>query len=170
MPAFQTWGPVIQSLSLPPTPPEYRTAYATPTSAISDQSYHLSHGYSIRTGQTGRDFIDRYAHAPPYAAQQAVTIQHQSRLPYWQTSQDYRKAPPFVPLPTQYHCDPSAAPILPPIRVQESYGPAIGHYVHGQADPKPREEKSTGGVAAHLDYDVELMANFVAEMSQRMYA
>lgn len=33
---------------------------------------------------------------------------------------------------------------------------------------KQKEEKPTGGVAQHLDYDMDLMASFVAEMSQKL--
>jgi len=33
-------------------------------------------------------------------------------------------------------------------------------------DQRPKEEKTTGGVAAHLDYEVDQMADFVSEMAQ----
>ncbi|KAL8674062.1 MAG: hypothetical protein Q9168_001522 [Polycauliona sp. 1 TL-2023] len=35
--------------------------------------------------------------------------------------------------------------------------------------PPAKEEKATGGVAAHLDYEMDQMADFVAEMAQGMY-
>jgi Cyclin len=34
---------------------------------------------------------------------------------------------------------------------------------------QPKEEKAVGGVAAHLDYEMEEMASFVADMAQKMY-
>lgn len=56
-----------------------------------------------------------------------------------------------------------AAPILPPIRVADS----MDAYGTSYAVPEPKkEEKPTGGVAQHLDYEMDLMSSFVAEMSQ----
>lgn len=43
------------------------------------------------------------------------------------------------------------------------------HHPHNN-DTRRQEEKSTGGVAAHLDYDMQQMVDFVAEMVQGMYA
>lgn len=37
-----------------------------------------------------------------------------------------------------------------------------------QMEAKQKEEKPTGGVAQHLDYDMDLMSSFVAEMSQKL--
>lgn len=42
------------------------------------------------------------------------------------------------------------------------------HYQTQQVETKPKEEKPTGGVAQHLDYDMDMMSNFVAEMSQKL--
>lgn len=168
MPAFQTWGPTAQHSRLPPTPP-YQTSYNTPTSAMSDQSFYLSHSYQPRHGQSGRDFIDRYSQAPAYVAQQTLSAQSQSRVPHLQASQDFRQVPPYVAqVSSQYPYGPVAAvPMLPPIRVQDSLvDPMVSHYSHAHPEQKPTEEKATGGVAAHLDYDMDLMASFVAEMSQ----
>ncbi|RAK99817.1 putative cyclin-like protein (Clg1) [Aspergillus ibericus CBS 121593] len=39
-----------------------------------------------------------------------------------------------------------------------------------QPEPQRKEEKATGGVAAHLDYEMDQMSDFVAEMAQGMYA
>ena len=63
------------------------------------------------------------------------------------------------------------APILPHARAQE---PSIDQYglarpTQAQSAPKSKEEKVVGGVAAHLDYDMEQMAKFVSEMAQGMY-
>ncbi len=169
MPAFQTWGPMAQSTRLPPTPPEYHTAYATPTSAISDQSFYPGHGYQSRHGQSGRDFIDRYSQAPAYNAQQSLNTQ--SRIAQTQSARDFRQMPAYVPqIPAQYPYGPIAAPILPPIRVQEPLDAVPSQYAHAHPEVKHKEEKPTGGVAAYLDYDMDLMSSFVAEMAQRMYA
>jgi Cyclin len=171
MPAFHTWGPSAQNARLPPTPPEYQTAYPTPTSTISDQSFYSSHNYPTRHGQSGRDFIDRYSQAPAYAAQQILNTQAPSRMPQHSSTRDFRQIPSYVPqIPAQYQYGPVAAPILPPIRAQESFDVVASQYSHAHPEPKQKEEKPTGGVAAHLDYDMDLMSSFVAEMAQGMYA
>lgn len=169
MPAFQPWGPMAQNTRLPPTPPDYQTAYPTPTSGISDQSFYSSQSFQPRHGQSGRDFIDRYSQAPAYAAQQSLNTQ--SRIGQPQPTRDFRQMPAFVPqLPTQYQYGPIAAPILPPIRGQESLEVIPSQYTHAHSEIKQKEEKPTGGVAAYLDYDMDVMSNFVAEMAQGMYA
>ena len=70
------------------------------------------------------------------------------------------------PLNLPYHYAPISAPILPPIQVPDE----ISYQTQYQPinDVKMKEEKPTGGVAQHLDYDMDMMANFVAEMCQQM--
>lgn len=67
------------------------------------------------------------------------------------------------------------APVLPPIRIPDN---TMDNHVgrrqsilssHAQAQVPPKEEKVAGGVAAHLDYEMEQMIDFVAEMAQGMY-
>ncbi|KAL8934558.1 MAG: hypothetical protein Q9216_005850 [Gyalolechia sp. 2 TL-2023] len=65
----------------------------------------------------------------------------------------------------------NAVPSLPPIHVPEqsrieSCQPPLGL---GAPAPSLREEKATGGVALHLDYEMDQMAEYVAEMTQGMY-
>lgn len=69
----------------------------------------------------------------------------------------------------------SSVSLLPPIRVPdrslEDYQP------HGRSNrapsapsaPQPKEEKAVGGVAAHLDYEMQDMVEFVSKMAQGMY-
>ena len=69
----------------------------------------------------------------------------------------------------------SSAPLLPPIRIPdrslEDYQP------HGRSNrapsapnaPQPKAEKAVGGVAAHLDYEMEDMVDFVSKIAQGMY-
>ncbi|KAL8758772.1 MAG: hypothetical protein Q9199_001247 [Rusavskia elegans] len=59
-------------------------------------------------------------------------------------------------------------PLLPPIRRPELPSTEV---CQSQQKPAPpaKEEKATGGVAAHLDYEMDQMAEFVAEMAQGMY-
>ncbi|EER37211.1 meiotically up-regulated gene 80 protein [Histoplasma capsulatum H143] len=68
--------------------------------------------------------------------------------------------------------------ILPPIRSSTKLPPMENvippqyrrqeNLIH--QDSRPNEDKPTGGVAAHLDYEMDQMSDFVAEMAQGMYA
>ncbi len=64
------------------------------------------------------------------------------------------------------------APLIQPIGVS---GHATDHYQqHSRLKNAPsqtqvKEEKATGGVAAHLDYEMEAMIEFVSETAQGMY-
>ena len=165
MPAFHPWGTSSQQSRLPLTPPEYQSGYLTPMSTVStDQGYYPSQNYQSRQiphGQNGREFIERYGHVPAYAAQQVLTAQAshvQPRQDYHNTSSSYHYDFPAI-----------SAPILPPIRVQDQHE-LTTQFAHAHPEPKQKEEKATGGVAAHLDYDMDMMAAFVAEMAQSMYA
>lgn len=162
MPALYNWGSVAHHARLPPTPPEYQNAYLTPMSAVSDQSFYSTQSFVSRP-QSGRDFVDRYAQLPAYAAQQSLSSKSHTHVGHMPP--DYHTLSTYPPqVPSQYHY--VAAPILPPLRIQEPITQYNAQYIHAHPEPKPKEEKATGGVAAHLDYDMDLMAAFVAEMSQ----
>ncbi len=67
-------------------------------------------------------------------------------------------------------------PLLPPIQVQDrpSYnGQNLAHNLHPMEPSKMQESvkepKATGGVSAHLDYEMQQMTDFVAETAQGMY-
>jgi hypothetical protein len=133
-------------------------------SAVSDQSYYSSQNYHPRLPQSGSDFIDRYSQAPAYTAQRALSAKSHNRVSQLQ-AQDYHNPPIYAPqVQSQYYH--ATATILPPIRAQDPIDPYAQQYVAALPEPKPKEEKATGGVAAHLDYDMDLMSSFVAEMSQ----
>ena len=82
---------------------------------------------------------------------------------------------------TSNHIDPFAnseslydPPVLPPLRIPERGNSNVEQVFHRNhhtqhLQPQPKEEKVAGGVAAHLDYDMELMVDFVSEMAQGMY-
>jgi hypothetical protein len=81
--------------------------------------------------------------------------------------QDYTY--PSYPQRAQYQYAPVAAPILPPIHVPETLDPQVfAQYQQQQGEQKAKDDKPTGGVAQHLDYDMDLMSSFVAEMSQKL--
>lgn len=84
------------------------------------------------------------------------------------SSQDYHmQGYPTQLAPTQFAYAPAAAPILPPLSVTT----AVDQFARfPPQEPKPKEEKPTGGVAQHLDYEMEVMTLFVAEMTQELVA
>ncbi|KAL8703669.1 MAG: hypothetical protein Q9201_003155 [Fulgogasparrea decipioides] len=61
--------------------------------------------------------------------------------------------------------------MLPIVHTSERTSADIGQPQPGAARPAPqaKEETATGGVAAHLDYEMDHMTEFVAEMAQGMY-
>ena len=63
------------------------------------------------------------------------------------------------------------APILPPLRIPENVMDKQSQRQgsHNAVREQPKEEKVAGGVAAHLDYEMEQMIDFVAESAQGMY-
>ena len=71
----------------------------------------------------------------------------------------YDNYPQAVPA---YQYATAPAPILPPIRAPGVIDP----YHYGVQEKK--EEKPTGGVAQHLDYEMDLMARFVSEMAHKL--
>jgi Cyclin len=175
MPSFQQWCPPVQPLRLPPTPPEYQPSYQTPSSMMSEQSFYPAQaGYQSHQGHSGREFIDRFSQGPSYMSQHAMNAHSHNQVSQTQAPHDYRKGPPYVAhLPARFeYGNMAAAPLLPPIRAQENLvDPSATQYRAPEALlQKPKEEVPSGGVAAHLDYDMEVMASFVAEMAQGMYA
>ncbi|KAI4132719.1 MAG: hypothetical protein LQ338_000549 [Usnochroma carphineum] len=65
-------------------------------------------------------------------------------------------------------------PRLPPIKVPEQSSRETRQVQSRPGFPAPpaspiKEEKATGGVAAHLDYEMDTMADFVAELARGMY-
>ncbi|EGP88895.1 uncharacterized protein MYCGRDRAFT_108694 [Zymoseptoria tritici IPO323] len=81
--------------------------------------------------------------------------------------------------PIQGYYEPIGAPILPPLRINDRV-PFVDDYTRRvqqeQQDAAEREqrqakeEKTTGGVSAKLDYEMERMTDFVTEAAQSMYA
>ncbi|KAK5951863.1 hypothetical protein OHC33_007156 [Knufia fluminis] len=163
MAAYNRWGSHAPNTRLPPTPPEYQTTYLNSMSSAAEdvQGYHSSRSHQSRHSYSARDYNDHYQQMPAYSAHQAHNRSKQ--LP---NMGDYAMNYP-QPLPVQYHYAPAAPPILPPIQVPDDMN-YLPHYSQSHMEAKQKEEKPTGGVAQHLDYEMDLMANFVAEMCQQM--
>jgi hypothetical protein len=137
-------------------------------SAVSDQGfYQHSQNYQPRRSLSAREYNDRYQAPPAYTAQPAINgqIAHHGHA---HPPQEYSYPQPYHLQSSAYWPSAMGAPILPPIRVSEPFDHFGGRYGMQHQEPKPKEEKPTGGVAQHLDYDMDLMSSFVAEMSQKL--
>jgi hypothetical protein len=149
MPHYQTWGATPQHLSrLPPTPPDYQGEYLTPSNTMVD-TYYPVHGLHSRQNST-RERSDRY---------------HQTSYPGQHSSHAHPRMNHMFDSYTQGHAyqySTGQAPILPPIRAHMPIDP------YQYSLPEKKEEKPTGGVAQHLDYEMDVMASFVAEMAQKL--
>jgi hypothetical protein len=119
-------------------------------SGCADQSYYPVHGYHGRQGSS-RDHSERHMHNNSY--------QHGSHSHPRMNHMAYDGYPSGV---SAFQYGGAPAPILPPIRSSGAIDPY--HYVQ----PEKKEEKPTGGVAQHLDYEMDVMACFVAEMAQKL--
>ena len=166
MPAFSTWGPSTQYSRLPLTPP-YHATYQSPADMTNDQ-YYNHHGFNNRHSQAGRDFIHRYAQAPAYQTQQALSADMENRM---------MALPLFMMLPNFQPTHRRSQHVFLCSNRPSAY--AASHSCAGKfirvvlcsssCRAKAKEDKPNGGVAAHLDYEMDVMANFVAEMAQRLY-
>lgn len=172
MPSFYS---STNPLNMPPTPPDHYDAY--PGSAHAPGQLPAIHtlgqmsNYELG-GAEGHDILPRYSQC---------TLAPISRHAYLQ--ENSRRAPSNYGS-LQDATNPYAAssvPLLPPIRVSDRSLEDYQH--HGRSNcapsassapsvpqaPQPKEEKAVGGVAAHLDYEMEDMVDFVSKMAQGMY-
>lgn len=70
----------------------------------------------------------------------------------------------------------AAAPMMHPIQIDDRYTSQAHNYRASRSydqvacqDPPAQDEKITGGVSTHLDYEMEQMTDFVVEMTSGMY-
>lgn len=84
--------------------------------------------------------------------------------------------------PISSYYEPTGAPILPPLRMQEhmSFGEDYQQRVQQQQEQQnavlreqqrqaAKEEKATGGVSAKLDYEMDRMTDFVTHYAQKIF-
>lgn len=151
---------------MPLTPPDHYDAY--PSSAHAAGQLPAIHmlgqisNYELG-GPEGHDILPRNSQ---------YTLAPISGHAYLQ--ENIRQAPPNYGN-LQGNANPYAAssvPLLPPIRVPDR---SLEDYQHpgpsnrAPSVPQTKEEKAVGGVAAHLDYEMEDMVDFVSKMAQGMY-
>ncbi|KAF2803856.1 uncharacterized protein BDZ99DRAFT_164318 [Mytilinidion resinicola] len=156
MPSFY---PRNMPRQLPLTPPDFVPSYNTNGCGNMQPQQPQ---YPTQQGQRqdeGYDFADRYG-------QLSIAVPPM----YPQSGTYLSSAPPALP-PSNSYYEPMGAPILPPMRVHN--GPRMGeaamHQRRAQDQPQrnqpPKEDKSVGGVSAKLDYDMEVMTDFVTAMA-----
>lgn len=148
---------------LPLTPPEFVPSYQTGCGGMPYQQTAYSGQPGIRQQDDGYDFADRYGQlsiAMPPMYPQAGTYMG--------------NAPPSLPPPSSFY-EPVGAPILPPMRMQNapSMADSALHQQRAQelsqrANAPAKEEKPVGGVSAKLDYDMDVMTDFVCEMAHQV--
>ena len=152
---------------MPPTPPSY-----------SDYSFNMAQhlpepresGRHIQSANHGTEISELLGTRLQHLLHNAAPAQHPT---YSQENQWY--GPMSHPSSAQGPAntrDMTNAPILPPLRIPNH--PQDGYQQHlrskcGSSTAQPQEEKATGGVAAHLDYEMEDMVDFVSETAQGMY-
>ena len=172
MPSFY---PNTLPRQMPLTPPDYSSSYLS-GAGLGSQSGLLP--YTGHNGLTARyeplrscyEYTKRYPHSSFATSYNKQTTKS--------------NGPSAVGLlaHTENVYGPIAAPILPPIRIPEpptqennyaqenNYGQyQRQHGARANAEPQPKYENTVGGVSAHLDYEMEQMSDFVAEMAQGMY-
>ena len=90
--------------------------------------------------------------------------------------EEFKQGQQFPQLPTSHlQSQGTFCPVSPSFKPLSTLLPRHADYAYAQhktpqAASRPMEEKAVGGVAAHLDYEIEHMVDFVAEMAQGMYA
>ena len=149
---------------LPLTPPDHFGPYSDSQEAFCSSSATM-YGLNNLDLRYSMDLQDKYGYNKPVSVQRELYTDHASA-----PSNGFSAA-----LSRREHYG-TGVPVLPPIRIPENtvddsivqhQSVSTSHAAQPQAQPK--EEKVAGGVAAHLDYQIEQMIEFVAEMAQGMY-
>lgn len=141
---------------LPLTPPEFVPSYHSGCGGMPYQQQVYGGQPGIRSHDDGYDFAERYNQLsiamPPMYPQAGTYLS---------------SAPPSLPPPSSFY-EPNGATVLPPMR--HSMGDAAMQQHRAQdliqrPAQQHKEEKPVGGVSAKLDYDMEVMTDFVCEMA-----
>ncbi|XHF97549.1 hypothetical protein AWENTII_001131 [Aspergillus wentii] len=164
MPSF--FAPGLQGL--PPTPPHMLSG----NRMDSEQPFYVvgQSAFPPRYSQNGCEFIEQYSQSACYGKPAPMNM-HPMRTgrdfaPAHHALRHHASQPMFGPI--------AAANVLPPLRnnvqlppMDSAIPPQYRHHdMMAQHEQPRKEEKATGGVAAHLDYEMDQMSDFVAEMAQ----
>jgi hypothetical protein len=147
---------------LPLTPPEFVPNYHTGCGGMPYQQTAYSGQPGIRQDDSAYDFADCYGQLsiamPPMYPQAGTYMSN---------------APPSGPPQSSFY----DAPILPPMRTQVGQSIVDSSLQQQQqraqelqrvSQQPPKEEKPVGGVSAKLDYEMEMMTDFVCEMALQL--
>lgn len=153
MPSFYPRGNMARQLPL--TPPEFVPTYHSGCGGLPYQQSAYSGQPGIRQQEDGYDFADRYG-------QLSVAMPPM----YPQAGTYMSNAPPSLPPASSFY-ETASATILPPMRAHNSHSAEQqrAQELAQRATQQPKEEKPVGGVSAKLDYDMDIMTDFVCEMA-----
>lgn len=145
------------------TPPEFVPSYHSGCGTTYQQQNHYAGQPTIRQQDDGYDFADRYG-------QLAIAMPPM----YPQAGTYLSNAPPSLPPASSFY-EQSGATILPPMRVQPGHSMAEAAIQQQRAqeytqrvNQPAKEEKPVGGVSAKLDYDMDVMTDFVCETALQL--
>ena len=165
MPSFY---PTTLPRQMPLTPPEHYGVYPTgmPTATPSSTMAYYGKGVDNGVGVSGKESHGFSKHFGQLSAFSTHHNGYPKDLDRHSISSS--AIAPHLRDGTYGHV---AAASLPPMRVSEaSLGDDQSFYqACSRAQAPAKEEKSVGGVATHLDYEMEQMVDFVSEMAQGMY-
>lgn len=157
MPSFY---PLRNSPRQPLTPPEFVPSYQTGCGGMPYQQTSYSGQPGVRQCDDGYEFADRYGQLaiamPPMYPQSGT---YMSNGPQGFSRQTYNH-PALPPMRMQYE-QPGANQGFQQQEHQQQRAHEESQRIASQAPPK--EEKPVGGVSAKLDYDMNVMADFVTE-------
>ncbi|MCJ1371446.1 hypothetical protein MMC20_002663 [Loxospora ochrophaea] len=170
MPSF--YHPAVhRQMSL--TPPDHYGAYANSSSGGIQASAMPYYGHNALSAHYGVNGPDKFDYG-----KQSVHSTTQGRVA---ATKDFDRQsassflPPLAPIEDEWLAAAAPPTLLPPIRTADQpYNPDQHFASHlqvrtAQSQPQQKEQKVVGGVAAHLDYEMEDMVDFVSEMAQGMY-
>lgn len=151
---------------LPLTPPEFIPSYQTGCGGMPYQQSSYGQPAIRQQDDNSYDFAERYnqlsiAMPPMYPQAGTYMGSAQTSLP-----------------PASSFYEPASASILPPMRMQNP-NPMASQVLHQQQRAQEynqrvaqqqaaKEEKPVGGVSAKLDYDMDVMTDFVCEMAVQL--
>lgn len=159
---------------MPLTPPEYQSSYSA--GGYGTMSYQQAPFSALPASRPKQDniydYADRRGHGITYQPSLPSLLYQQpaayngSTMSGGPAAQFYAKAAPILPLPV---------PARPPTYEQaltadftfQSHQDALATQAH---QTQPKADKAVGGVAVKLDYDMDMMTDFVSEMAHGMYA
>ncbi|KAF1948026.1 hypothetical protein EJ02DRAFT_332474 [Clathrospora elynae] len=144
------------------TPPEFVPSYHSACGA-SYQQQNAYAGPAIRQQDDGYDFADRYGQ---------LAIAMPSMYPQAGT---YLSSAPLSLPPASSFYDSTGPTALPPLRAQSGHSMAEAAMqqqraqdYNQRAHQPAKEEKPVGGVSAKLDYDMNVMTDFVCDTALRL--